>query len=135
MRKRNSMIILLAVLVLATGCTIHRANMAKRPKKEMIGMSKVNLLACAGAPMRSAVVHGVEYLTYAGGGDTVGYASAHPSGYGSYTGSYSSHRRYCEVTFVLQNDAVVRINYSGRTGGLLTKGEQCAFVVENCLSE
>ncbi len=129
------MIILLAVLVLATGCTIHRANMAKRPKKEMIGMSKVNLLACAGAPMRSAVVHGVEYLTYGGGGDIHGNVNIRPSGYGRYRGSYSSNRRYCEVTFVFQNDAVVKINYSGRTGGLLTKGEQCAFVVENCLSE
>ena len=109
--------------------------MAKRAKKEMIGMSKFNLLACTGVPMRSAVAHGVEYLTYEGGGDTDGYASVHPSGYGRYTGSYSSDRLYCEVTFVLQNDAVVKINYSGRTGGLLTKGEQCAFVVENCLSE
>ena len=110
MRKRNSMITLLAVVVLATGCTTHRANMAKPAKKEMIGMSKVNLLACTGAPMHSAVVHGVEYLTYAEG-------------------------RNCEVTFVLRNDAVVRFNTRSAPGRGLTQGEQCTFLVEKCLSE
>ena len=27
-----------------------------------------------------------------------------------------------------------KLLYTGRTGGILTKGEQCAFVVENCVS-
>ncbi len=45
----------------------------------------------------------------------------------------SSQRRYCEVTFVLDNGVVKKVNYQGRTGGLISKGEQCAFVVENCV--
>ena len=42
-------------------------------------------------------------------------------------------RRYCEATFVLKDGMVQQVNYQGRTGGLLTKGEQCGFIVENCV--
>jgi len=48
-------------------------------------------------------------------------------------GAVSIKRRYCEVTFVLQNNIVQKVNYSGRTGGLITEGEQCAFVIDNCV--
>jgi hypothetical protein len=74
----------------------------------------------------------MEFLTYAGGGDSVGYVGggAGSSGGG---GVIALNKRYCEVTFVLRNGIVEKVNYSGRTGGLITKGEQCGFVVENCL--
>ena len=148
---RKSIILLFAVLLLAAGCAIHRASVASRAQKEMIGMSKRNLLACAGTPARAAVAGGTEFLTYVSGGDTVGSVNTYSTGHGSYTyhgggygsGTYQSYgggvvsteRRYCEVTFVLEDGVVSKINYSGRTGGLLTKGEQCAFAVENCLDQ
>lgn len=40
---------------------------------------------------------------------------------------------YCEATFTLKDGIVKKITYHGRTGGLLTKDEQCAFIIENCL--
>jgi hypothetical protein len=125
-------IIILAVLF--SGCSkLHRADTAKRAQVELIGMSKKALLTCAGVPARSEKVEDLEFLTYVGGGDSVGYVGG---GTGSSAGGgvITMNKRYCEVTFVLRNGIVEKLNYSGRTGGLITKGEQCGFVVENCLS-
>ncbi len=147
MNRTRIVVGIVALAYVLAGCALQRASVAKRAQSELLGMSKANLLACAGATARAAVVEGLEVLTYASGGDTVGVATTHtthqPYGTGYGTGSKYSYgtttvskkRRYCEVTFVLKDDVVTKVNYSGRTGGLLSKGEQCAFVVENCLSE
>lgn len=37
------------------------------------------------------------------------------------------------MTFVIDEDKVIKVNYAGRTGGYATAGEQCAFVVQNCV--
>lgn len=71
----------------------------------------------------------MEVLTYSGGGDSV--TTAWATSYDSAIGKTA--RRYCEASFVLENEVVTKVNYSGRTGGWATKGEQCAFIVENCL--
>ncbi len=122
------------------GCTFQRAEIASRAQTELIGMSKKNLLQCAGVPIRQEHIEDLEFLTFAGGGDSVGGAVAtgsSTSGIGTSTSRASvfgkSTRRYCEATFVLKDGIVQKVNYQGRTGGLLTKGEQCAFIVENCL--
>lgn len=130
-------LIMLGVSVtLLLGCAntaFHRAELAKRAQTELIGMPKLDLLSCAGAPSRSERVGDVEFLTYVSGGDTTGYvAGGADSGGGS---AVSMSRRYCEVTFVIRDGVVSKVNYTGRTGGLLTKGEQCGFVVENCLED
>ncbi|MFB3109233.1 MAG: hypothetical protein ACE1ZE_07695 [Candidatus Binatia bacterium] len=124
----------LIFVVFVVGCAIHRANLAERARTELVGMSKVDLVSCVGAPVRSGKVGDMEVLTYVGGGDTIGFAGG-GAGSGVGGGAVALKRRYCEVTFVLRNDVVEKINYLGRTGGLLSKGEQCAFVVENCLQE
>ncbi|MDZ4383303.1 MAG: hypothetical protein U0937_01530, partial [Thermodesulfovibrionia bacterium] len=96
-------------------------------------MSKRDLLSCAGVPVRQERADDLEFLTYAGGGDSqsVGYVTkTSPS---SAVAISKRHQRYCEATFILKDGIVQKINYQGRTGGILTKGEQCAFIVENCL--
>jgi hypothetical protein len=117
-------------------------------------MSKQSLLACAGSPARTAIFEGIEVFTYTGGEDTVEYAHTSTGGRNSTSGTYASGtasgdaintsqpdtggksaHRYCEVVFLLKNDAVDSINYSGPIGGLPTKGEQCAAVVKNCLDQ
>ena len=40
--------------------------------------------------------------------------------------------RSCKVDVVMHDDRVAQVNYGGLTGGLLTKGEQCAFAIDNC---
>ena len=39
--------------------------------------------------------------------------------------------RACTVSIVLTDAKVSRVSYSGQTGSVLTKGEQCAYAVEN----
>jgi hypothetical protein len=94
-----------------------------------IGMSKKNLMMCAGVPARQDRVDELEFLTYAGGGDSTTAAVATSR----WTAVSKTAHRYCEATFVLKDGLVRKVNYQGRTGGLLSKGEQCAFIVENCL--
>lgn len=116
-----------------SGCArMHRAELATRAQTELVGMSKKELYVCAGVPARQERVDDLEFLTYIGGGDGTGVAvGTAVSNVG--VGAVSTQHRYCEVTFVLSNGIVQKVNYQGRTGGWASKGEQCAFVVENCL--
>jgi len=131
----RAVIITMLVSLLLSGCAgskFHRAEVATKAKTELVGMSKKDLLSCAGVPVRSQQVEDMEFLTYVGGGDSIGYAGG---GAGSSAGGglVAMHKRYCEVTFVFKAGKVEKVNYAGRTGGWATVGEQCAFVVENCL--
>ncbi|MGA3084039.1 MAG: hypothetical protein ABSE95_04540 [Thermodesulfobacteriota bacterium] len=123
-------------ICLISGCAAsHRSEIASRAQTELIGMSKKDLLSCAGVPVRQERVDDLEFLTYTGGGDSVATGYATQTSPSSAVVVSKRHHRYCEATFILKEGKVEKINYQGRTGGLITKGEQCAFIVENCLSQ
>jgi len=128
---------LFAALGLAFACgacsPLQRAETAAQAQTQMVGMSKKDLYLCAGVPVRQQTVEGLEFLTYSGGGDTTSTGIATGTGSSTAVASGSSHRRYCEVTFVLRDSVIEKVNYQGRTGGPASKGEQCAFVVERCV--
>jgi len=126
-------VVALAVALLVAGCTFQRAAISSRAQIELVGMSKIELLSCAGVPIRQEQMDNIEFLTYSSGGDSVGTAVATSTSPSTAIATGKRTHRYCEVTFVLNNGVVQKVNYQGRTGGLLTKGEQCAFIVENCL--
>lgn len=121
--------LVLACVALSGCAAAQRASIAREAQTELIGMPKRDLLMCAGAPERQTTVDDVEVWTYTGGGDSrsVAVATSNHVAFGTTT------RRYCEASFVIQDDKVVKLTYKGRTGGRSTKGEQCAFIVENCL--
>ena len=126
---------LLVITTLLSGCastTIGRSDIADRAKVELVGKSKKDILTCAGVPVRSQQTDNMEFLTYYSGGDSNAYVAG-GTGTSAGGGAVSIKKKYCEVTFILSNGIVEKVNYSGRTGGLLTKGEQCAFVLQNCL--
>lgn len=127
--------VLVATTIFAVaGCAVQqRAEMATRAQSELIGMSKKDLFSCAGVPQRQAHVDDLELLTFSGGGDSVGGAVATQTSPSTAVASGKTTRRYCEATFVLKDGVVQKVNYQGRTGGLLSKGEQCAFIVEHCV--
>ncbi len=58
-----------------------------------------------------------------------GFVASSPSISSVYT---ISTPRYCKVDIVMRDERVSRINYRGHTGGILTKGEQCAFAINSC---
>jgi PBP1b-binding outer membrane lipoprotein LpoB len=110
-------LLLLIILVTVAGCSnsrrTERAELSQRAKTELVGLSKIELLTCAGVPVRSAAEGVLEFLSY--GSSSYGWGGS------------------CVVTFVLQDDAVKTISYSGRTGRRSQNGEQCAYAVANCL--
>jgi hypothetical protein len=126
--------LLAGACMVLTGCASRRADVASRAQTELIGMSKKELLLCAGTPGRQDKVNNLEFLTYSSsedGGSGVGLGlSIAPA---LSVGVGTSTRRYCEATFVLENDLIQKITYRGRTGGPLAKDEQCAFIVDLCL--
>lgn len=122
-------------LLLLSGCAeIQRAGIASRAQTEMVGISRQYLFYCAGVPMHQERVDDLEFLSYSGGGDSVEAGTATATSSSPAVGVSSRKHRYCDVTFVLKDGKVSKISYSGRTGGLFTRGEQCAFIVENCIS-
>jgi hypothetical protein len=125
----------LVIAGLLAGCAstkFGRADLAERAKVELIGKSKKDILMCAGVPVRSEQAENMEFMTYYSGGDSDAYIAG-GAGSSAGGGAVSVKKRYCEVTFILRNGIVEKVNYAGRTGGLITEGEQCAFVLQNCL--
>jgi hypothetical protein len=122
---RKILIILISILTLCvfiSGCAVHkRMEIAESAKTELVGLSKKDLLSCAGVPTRSDKVDDMEFLTY--GSDATGIGFFHRS------------KRYCEVTFTLKNGVVEKVSYSGNTGGRFTEDEQCAYVIKSCMNE
>jgi hypothetical protein len=126
----------LCALTLLASCTADRAaraDAANRAQVEMIGMSKKDLLLCAGVPVREAHAEDLEFLSYSAGGDSVGGGVAVATSPNTAVAVGSSHRRYCEATFALKDGIVQKVTYQGRTGGVFFKGEECGFIVENCV--
>ncbi|MFM0244913.1 hypothetical protein [Paraburkholderia sediminicola] len=160
--KRCALVLTLGACTLAllAGCSIGRAQTAAAAQTQMIGLSKGDVLACMGIPQAKAVEGDVEVWSYETGNgrtDTVsnGYSNTNATAASvaqathienttytagaaagsSQTNSFglaSTRRRSCTVSIVMTNGSVSRVNYSGPTGGVLTKGEQCAYAVQNC---
>ena len=114
-----------------------RAQVATQAKAQMIGMSKEQVLACMGAPFQQAAVGQTEVWSYPSGGDTTTVSTANGSvdaaGNASAFGVSQSAHRYCVVNVVMTAGKVSGVNYTGRTGGWASEGEQCAFAVKNCV--
>lgn len=120
-----------------TSSRFERAEVATQAKAQMIGMSKEQVLACMGAPSQHAAVGQTEVWSYSSGGDTTTFSTANGSidaaGNASAFGTSHSAHRYCVVNVVMTAGKVSAINYTGRTGGWASHGEQCAFAVQNCV--
>lgn len=140
MNFRIAILPLITLLVLpacnSTSNVISRASVAAEVKSGLVGKNKGEVLACMGTPSRTASADGVEVMTFASGqADTVSHGSATVLANNSTATGFGSSRslmRSCEVDIVFEGGRASRVNYRGRTGGILTQGEQCAFLVANC---
>lgn len=148
-------------LTLLAGCAIQRAQTASLAQTSMVGLSKEQVLACMGVPIASLAEGNTEVWSYNSGNgrsDMFTTASASTIGAGQTLGSATrigpttyfgantigasntnafgfatSRSRSCTINIVMSGGSVSRVNYSGPTGGLLTRGEQCGYAVENCV--
>lgn len=162
MRFRSGVLIT-AVLVAPAfigACAVQRAETASAAKAQMVGMSRERVLACMGVPAARQAEGETEVWTYGSGGRLDSFASGTSTTTASALGigqtqfigntalstgpvtgtattsgfaSSSTRGRFCVVNVVLMGGRVSAVNYSGRTGGLLTQGEQCAYAVQNCV--
>lgn len=117
-----------------------RTELARRAQAAMVGMSKAEILACAGVPTRQATAGGNEYLTYvaapvsSGGPSTsigVGGGSGGVGiglGFGIPLSALSDTGGGCEATVTLVNDVVQRVVYPA--GASMTA---CAAIVQTCV--
>lgn len=126
---------LIALLFIVTGCSsnkIGRQIIANRAKTEMVGMSKAELLACAGPPTNSAIdeTSGLESLSYGGGSYT--QTSVRTVNSTMNPVIVSNQPRDCSVLILLEQNKITSVNYRGN-GSLAAPDELCASVVENCI--
>ena len=125
-------VVLLAALGL-TGCSIIRAQTAADAQTEMVGMSRQQILRCMGPANRSAAAGASEIWSYdTGNGRINSLASVTRTGT-SATGQTVRSGRHCTVIVEMRNGRVEQLKYLGATGGLLTRDEQCASAVKNCI--
>ena len=141
--------LLLGLAALGTGCSLQRAQIANEAQTKLIGLTKEQVLGCMGVPQGKAAEGATEVWSYGSGdgrttistfGGSTTNASVtggpnHASGSATTSGSGLgvATQRSCTVQVVMTDGRVSRVNYAGPTGGVLTKGEQCAYAVENCV--
>jgi hypothetical protein len=116
------LVALLALSFLLFGCANKKSSDTHKARTGLIGMSKAEILSCAGTPAKSVKSNNIEVLTYS-------YAGGQPL-----SGAGVPQQGQCSASFVFQRDRLTRLDYTGRTGGLATQGEQCGFIVANCIN-
>jgi len=139
---------LAALAVLATGCTIAQSVDANRAKEEMVGMSRIELLACAGLPGNVYSEGDTEIMVYytqggvVGTGSTIGGAQSsgtygmgryNSTAYGGNFGASNSKVQDCQTTFVLRHGRIDRVNMVGRGEGVAVPNSQCEPIIRNCI--
>lgn len=140
-----------AVLAVALAATVAACSGPPRvfdrstaPADALVGMSRSDVLACAGRPDSTRLRGGVETLVYGegaspedspyvysdstrGGGITGGIAGDSPIAQGL-------RNAYCEVVFEIADGRVMDARYRSATGSLTGSPGACATIVESCLA-
>ncbi|MDJ0948703.1 MAG: hypothetical protein QNJ94_07265 [Alphaproteobacteria bacterium] len=131
--KPSSICALALLPLLLAGCALWRIGDAKQAQSDLVGKRKAEILACAGKPDRTRQEGEFEYLTYLRFASPEGELASRRSLDNTALQLALEKKRYCEATFVIRGDRVQGLRYAGRTGGLVTQGEQCGFIVAPCL--
>jgi hypothetical protein len=122
--KMNKLAISFAVAIVLCGCALERARVANEAQVSMIGFSKEQTLACMGPPANKAVEGSVEVWSYeSGDGTRVAIVDGVSSG------------RFCKINITMDANKIRRIDYLGPTGGFISRGEQCAFALQQCVKQ
>lgn len=134
MKLRLKFLTVISLGVLLGGCAMQRADDAATAKKQMVGMTRLQVLACMGIPNRKAHDGALEvwsYLSTDGRGDYNG-DTVKVTGYTHTNGEHN--RSFCTVNIVMNNGAVSAINYNGPTSSyFFSEDDQCGYAVKNCV--
>lgn len=105
--------LLVAYGALLSGCALLDSQKALQAQNDMVGLTRGDLLACAGAPVSTIRDGELEVMRYEVNFPGDGLA--------------------CTTNVTLREGAVANVSYSGPTsGGLLTPAQACAATVARC---
>lgn len=104
------------------------AEIAQQARAWLVGLSRDQILGCAGKPERIAGPARSESLVYSSASGDSSIVI------GSSGGPVQKSVHSCEVTFVMRDNWVVEVQYAGRTGNTLTPDEECAPIVRKCMN-
>jgi len=131
--------LVLPLALAIAGCGRSASELAGQAPARLTGMSKADLLACAGNPDRSRVSGGREILVY----ETVGSIGEQDRVFtdSTRTGSELSvpfaselGSNFCEATFVLENGRVQSLTYRGPSTQRIGRAYgACYSLVQSCL--
>ena len=130
-RVRPGLHVLLTALLLANGCSIGRSHEAEQARTELVGLSKADLLRCAGVPNRMMSDAEALYMTY--DNSQTGQSGITLPIIGG--GINLVGDEYCHTTFKLVGDRVASVSYAGNTGNALGSLAMCGFAVSTCIDE
>jgi hypothetical protein len=112
-----------------SGCSIGRHDTAVQATTDLVGISKADLYQCAGVPDRTAIVDGVEYVTFDNTEETTQSLTIPLIG----GGASNQATQFCRTTASLVNGKVTAISYTGDTGAFYARDEQCAYSIATCV--
>jgi len=120
----------LALLVWSIGCD--RQALAAKIPHSMIGMPKTYVLSCMGTPSNSTISGGTEVLSYHTG--SVATNSNEQAG-SNVVHIETLQSPICKIDITLTRGRVSNVQYNGLHGAPTMVAKQCAYAIENCLSE
>ena len=152
-------VLAMVVVLTATGCAqnvLVKRRDAHLARRDLIGLSRGEVLQCAGQP-DSAMAEGPrEYLTYIGktpdeleamrDAEELARAEAKAAENGEELSAEfyeeleetaakrPKDKEICVATFVLRHDLVERLDYSSVAGRIVAKMERCYDVIDDCLT-
>jgi hypothetical protein len=117
------------ITVSMAGCALQDFDTAEKARTKMVGLSKENLLRCAGPPASRATEGQTEVWRYQTGGGTT-YSQ-------DVTGQVHGHNSYCIIDIIIVGDAVQSVNYTADRGGpgtvMIGQNPLCARAVRRCV--
>ncbi len=143
-------IVMFLAFALLSACAMQRAQDADAARQRMVGMTKEQVFACMGLAKRKGMEGNLEIWAYDSGNGRVDRSRSATtlSRRGRSSGDFFdslgeavtfsddiSEKRYCVVQVVMRENRVIKVNYSGPSGGFLAGDEQCAYAVRNCLTQ
>jgi outer membrane protein assembly factor BamE (lipoprotein component of BamABCDE complex) len=114
--------------------TLHRDALAAKAKRQMVGMSKEEVLACMGPPKKKAAEGTTEVWSYQVS-DRSQTNTDNIKMNSFYTVKPTTHfKKFCIVNVVMKEGVVKKINYLGPAATTpFNENDQCGYAVAACV--
>jgi hypothetical protein len=127
--------IVLAAIALGACQQLENQERAERAQTELVGLTRAQLIDCAGQPDRVVSGGSFEQLVYLYGEHRRMVGEPDPQSTGIQTAPPTANSTpWCEATFFVENSRVTNVRYRGQTGGIFTgQHNVCGEIVYHCV--